>query len=195
MSQTLKAIILWNLYTALGRLLVIITANIMALSMYLALFYQLGTITAPILQMRRLRLGKEMPFHFGALFSHITYTCKASYKLRLTFKSTPAPSDRSTHTTARYTCVLTHMMTHIQRHVYRNACVHVGSSACVYIYMPCAHSPYTTGQTSESGKRVQIKGPKSSPCLLPTSSKRRCWRVCTGLGGACTGSPRLKGQS
>ena len=56
MSQTLKAIILWNLYTALGRLLVIITANIMALSMYLALFYQLGTITAPILQMRRLRL-------------------------------------------------------------------------------------------------------------------------------------------
>ena len=135
MSQTLKAIILWNLHTAPGRLLVIVTANIMALSVYLALFYQLGTITVPILQMRKLRLGKEMPFHFGALFFHITYMCKASYKLRLTFKSTPVPSDRSTHTTARYTCVFTHMMAHIQRHVYRNACVHVGSAAYIYIYI------------------------------------------------------------
>jgi len=139
LSGRLLVIITANIMALSGRLLVIITANITALSVYLALFYQLGTISAPILQVRKLRLGKEMPFHFGALFSHITYTCKASYKLRLTFKSTPAPSDRSTHTTARCSCVLTHMTTHIQRHVYRNACVHVGLSACVcvYIYAMC----------------------------------------------------------
>ena len=180
MSQTLKAIILWNLHTGPGRLLVIITANIMALSVCLTLFYQLGTITVPILQMKKLRLGKEMPFHFGALFFPITYTCKASFKLRLTFKSTPAPSDRSTHTMARYTCVLTHMMTHIQRHVYGNACVHVGSSAYIYIYIYIyichVHTAHTLldKHPSESGKGVQMKGPKSGPCLLPTSSKRRC---------------------
>ena len=128
----------------------------------------------PILQMRKLRLGNEMPFHFGALFFHITYMCKASYKLRLTFKSTPVPSDRRTHTTARYTCVFTHMMAHIQRHVYRNACVHVGSAAYIYIYIyiyiyaPCAHSPYTTGQTSFwEWERGADKGAKVQPLPPP----------------------------
>lgn len=161
-----------------------------------ALFHQLGTTTVLPLQMRKLRLGKERPFHFGGLSSHVTHTRAELYECISSCAHSSPHLHPQTHTGLHIpqpdTRALTYRTAHFHTCVHGNMCVPVG-----YIHI---YTHVHTGLTLldihlrvRRGARIKGKSPTLASSLHPESAIC-CWQVRTGPGGASTGGYGLKGQ-
>lgn len=141
----------------------------MALSVCLALFHQFGTISIPSSQMRKLRLRKEMPFHFGA---PATSTC-AKQDINSCSHSSPHLHPRTgapTHHCQTHVCALTRDSLYKQARAQEPMCTCGLTCMCVCIYVHPGHAlrPHISVRV---GKGAQIKRPKSNACRLPASFK------------------------